>query len=509
MGAAAAGPSTSTPRRLSPRRPKPPRPPPPTTAAEAAWRAHRSELRDEPRPWRDAGAAEAPLLGGGALGEAGGGARGASFYRFDRIGEEAGRGEDSTSGGGGEAAGGTARGGGGGAPTSSAIWSLSHRLMETYWEGYRRNRRLPKVGPEGPPPLSYFEHLGGSLGGSLGGEAPLPPDVAFNVTFSAQADDDDPLSRPPSRPVGLLAPNGCSQGGTGGTGGSASLGSCGGAAASEPDAARAERLRQAEMAARAYSCAPTAPRGFDFQAWPAAPAVSLAPAPLETADAGAETGQGPPGADAMATSQPPQWGTLEGLLRSEGLKLRVIDIFRRLDRDGDGSVTRGEFLHRMRELGAPVALGEQVAALFEAIDADASGEIRYKELNRTLRKGREITLASELRDRVLAGQPNVAVDKKAKGLARSRVDAASEMKAEAAMAAVEAMEYAERMGLPWPSGNANEGDGAPPPPPPAPAPPPPPLPRKETLAERSSKLLMAKQAKADRKKAMLDLVAKC
>ena len=88
-------------------------------------------------------------------------------------------------------------------------------------------------------------------------------------------------------------------------------------------------------------------------------------------------------------------------------------------------------------------------------------------------------------------------------MARSRLDAVAEMKAEAALAAVEAMERAERMGLPWPEDNAGdqEDDHSPP----APEAPPPPQ-RRETLEERSIRLLAAKQDKADRKKAMLDLV---
>ena len=92
---------------------------------------------------------------------------------------------------------------------------------------------------------------------------------------------------------------------------------------------------------------------------------------------------------------------LEGLLRSEGLKLRVIDIFRMLDKDGDGTVTRDEFCKRMVQLGAGYVLSDQVANLFEEIDEDGSGEINYLELNRRLRRGNAITLARELRDGAL------------------------------------------------------------------------------------------------------------
>ena len=79
----------------------------------------------------------------------------------------------------------------------------------------------------------------------------------------------------------------------------------------------------------------------------------------------------------------------------------MIDIFRMLDKDGDGTVTRDEFCKRMVQLGAGYVLSDQVASLFEEIDEDGSGEINYLELNRRLRRGNAITLARELRDGAL------------------------------------------------------------------------------------------------------------
>ena len=164
----------------------------------------------------------------------------------------------------------------------------------------------------------------------------------------------------------------------------------------------------------------------------------------------------------------------------------------------------------MDDLGSPPALAEQVAGLFGAsIDESGNPTIHYCELNRRLRKAPLIKLAVELRERVLNGRgQEKALDRGAKGLARSRINAIAEAKAEAALAAVQEMERYERMGLPWPpdaGGNDGVGGAVP-----APAPqeetPPPPLPRRETLEEKSVMLLAAKQQKADRKKAMLDLV---
>ena len=81
-------------------------------------------------------------------------------------------------------------------------------------------------------------------------------------------------------------------------------------------------------------------------------------------------------------------------------KKRVIDIFRELDKDGDGVVTKQEFEEKMEELGdfdgheGEVKHG--LGMLFETIDTDGGGTITYKELNKKLRAGNAIALAKEL-----------------------------------------------------------------------------------------------------------------
>lgn len=82
------------------------------------------------------------------------------------------------------------------------------------------------------------------------------------------------------------------------------------------------------------------------------------------------------------------------------MKKRVIDIFRDLDKNGDGVVTQQEFDERLEELGDFDGHAGEVrhglAMLFESIDADGGGTISYKELNKKLRSGTAISLAKEL-----------------------------------------------------------------------------------------------------------------
>ena len=90
---------------------------------------------------------------------------------------------------------------------------------------------------------------------------------------------------------------------------------------------------------------------------------------------------------------------VEGLLRSDALKLRVVDTLRMLDRDNEGHVTKDEFCMRMTQLGASYVLSGQIANLFQEIDDDGTGgAISYVNLNQKLRSGKAVALAEQLRD---------------------------------------------------------------------------------------------------------------
>ena len=64
--------------------------------------------------------------------------------------------------------------------------------------------------------------------------------------------------------------------------------------------------------------------------------------------------------------------------------VRVIDLFREWDEDGDGTVSKKEFRKAMPMLGLEVPKHE-IDALFDSWDPDGSGEITLKELSGVLK----------------------------------------------------------------------------------------------------------------------------
>ena len=75
---------------------------------------------------------------------------------------------------------------------------------------------------------------------------------------------------------------------------------------------------------------------------------------------------------------------------------KVIELFRTFDVNGDGLVSRIEFRQVLPILDLPKYGNGEMDALFEAIDSDKSGFIELAELNKLLRKGADIELASSL-----------------------------------------------------------------------------------------------------------------
>ena len=66
--------------------------------------------------------------------------------------------------------------------------------------------------------------------------------------------------------------------------------------------------------------------------------------------------------------------------------VRVIDLFRDWDEDGDGTVSKAEFGKIMPLLGVE-APPEAISALFDSFDPDGSGTIEYQELSQILTRG--------------------------------------------------------------------------------------------------------------------------
>ena len=75
--------------------------------------------------------------------------------------------------------------------------------------------------------------------------------------------------------------------------------------------------------------------------------------------------------------------------------VRVIDLFREWDEDGDGVVSKKEFRKAMPLLGLEVPKKE-IDALFESWDPDGSGRLELKEIEKQLRRGADVQLNPKL-----------------------------------------------------------------------------------------------------------------
>ena len=65
--------------------------------------------------------------------------------------------------------------------------------------------------------------------------------------------------------------------------------------------------------------------------------------------------------------------------------MRLIDLFREWDDDGNGALDKKELRAAVAALGYEAPRAE-VDALYDAFDKDGSGEIEFKELNKELRQ---------------------------------------------------------------------------------------------------------------------------
>ena len=73
----------------------------------------------------------------------------------------------------------------------------------------------------------------------------------------------------------------------------------------------------------------------------------------------------------------------DALVRSAS---RVIDLFRKWDEDGDGTVDKKEFRKALRQCGFDAPL-DAMNELFEEMDSSGDGKVDFKEMNRVLRQG--------------------------------------------------------------------------------------------------------------------------
>ena len=76
--------------------------------------------------------------------------------------------------------------------------------------------------------------------------------------------------------------------------------------------------------------------------------------------------------------------------------VRVCDLFREWDLDGNGCVTKVEFRNAMPLLGLKNVPKKEIDAVFDSLDTDGGGQLEMKELERQLRRGGEIVLEGKL-----------------------------------------------------------------------------------------------------------------
>ena len=121
------------------------------------------------------------------------------------------------------------------------------------------------------------------------------------------------------------------------------------------------------------------------------PKLKLAPAPPQAEPSQTfalrkgKTGKGAAlsGVDLDETSGKPMGEQLREALVANAV--RVIDLFKDWDEDGDGTVSKKEFRKAMPMLGLDVPRDE-IDKLFDSWDPDASGFLEYKELNNLLKR---------------------------------------------------------------------------------------------------------------------------
>ena len=169
----------------------------------------------------------------------------------------------------------------------------------------------------------------------------------------------------------------------------------------------------------------------EIAALKAAEAVSDAPTGLLYATRTEASHKASFKADLSDSNVPPEVALRQAL---NAAAARVMDLFRDMDTNGDGVISKKEFIIGLEQLGLP---GRQASAqLFDSWDVDGSGTIEFDELNKVLRRGQEMAGSSALASgkgsmamapRVIHRPPYVVKITSRRNWSRKKVDGASDI----------------------------------------------------------------------------------
>ena len=75
----------------------------------------------------------------------------------------------------------------------------------------------------------------------------------------------------------------------------------------------------------------------------------------------------------------------------------MIDLFRKWDEDGNGTISKKEFVGRWPLSADFFANAGEIDMVFDDFDMDGNGTLDYKELNKKLRQGASVQLDESLK----------------------------------------------------------------------------------------------------------------
>ena len=150
-------------------------------------------------------------------------------------------------------------------------------------------------------------------------------------------------------------------------------------------------------------------RGWSARSATAPATPALAERKQSMAERRSELEHGSPSDLTLGAGLPRQIGTLQELREFLAARhARVLDLFRQLDLNGDGRISKKEMVLSLGKLGFNTSL-DTIAELFATFDVDESGRVDYQELYRFLRtKASRVAIPRTARSAISAGLTTVS-----------------------------------------------------------------------------------------------------